>query len=125
VYSEFKLPARDSRLFQHLIERYLGEKEFEHYRDHANWNGCGDTRLGSELAAQSLQLFAEYPEKDRNALILTFANLVAAVHSFNGRANISNFPPELIWALIGITPQVYEGKGMAEAARIKPKKKRS
>jgi len=110
---------RDHPIFASVLRRYWGEKEFQHHLNHANWNGCGDTRLGSELAAQSLSFFADYPQKDREMLNLVLANLIAAAHSFNSFANISNFPPELMWSLIGITPQVYDEFKKTDAIRHK------
>jgi hypothetical protein len=53
-------------------------------------NGCGDTRVGCELAAEKLG--ADLPTR------IYFGAIMATLNTFNPRANIRAFPPALIRA---------------------------
>lgn len=105
---------RDSPLIAHLVKRYL-PLDFSHPKQHPNWNGCGDTRLGSELVARQLQFFDE--DRSRNArMALIFSNLVASVHSYNPQSNIINFSEQLLWALVNLTFQLHN----AQTEKVSP-----
>ena len=70
----------------------------ENTRNYADRNGLGDTRLGSDLAAELLgeDLI------DR----LDFAALIATLHTYNPEPNIANFPNEVIQLARGLRDQL-------------------
>lgn len=92
---------RDHPAILQLVRRYLLSERFtKQMLENPDFNGCGDARLGVELAARAIGIF-EDPQK-----AILFSCVLAAVQTYNLLSNIGNFPDALIYAAIGVTEQL-------------------
>lgn len=86
-----------------LVRRHLMQgPELAHLQKNPDFNGCGDARLGVELAARALHLFND----PRKAVL--YSALLATLQSYNPHPNIGNFSDRLIYDAIGITEQLFD-----------------
>lgn len=109
------LIPRDHPALMKLIRRYLLDaEELKFMQENPDFNGCGDSGLGADLAARAIGIF-DSPQK-----ATLFSALVGAVQTYNSHPHIGRFSDPLIYALIGLTEQVYENPSLLAGGSVEP-----
>lgn len=94
---------RDHPLILRLVRRHLlGARDLARLQQHPDFNGCGDARLGVELAARALSLF----DDPRKAIL--YSALLATLQTYNPCPNIAAFSDQLIYETLSLTEQLWE-----------------